>query len=160
MVETFTILFLLLFTPNIFRHFAYYLVFRKKSSIEHIDSYETRIIYKSGKLPWKGVIEEIILGIVITYLWFNFSYLRFLAFGWLSDALLDVIYSSVFLAIGKTPLMFVAKDLKKRFILRELVIPYLILGPLLYSIFEIDTFALFTIASGAVNLFFIIFKKP
>lgn len=152
MALNFVTLFLLLFIPNLIRHSAYWIVYKKTKSLEHIVSFETRKIYKAGKLPWKGAVEELILGLIITFLWFRYPLAAFLAYGWLTDALLDVIYALIFLKSRKTPIMLITKNLKYRFAIREILIPYVIIGPIMaFFAFDIATYALTVFGLNVLN---------
>jgi len=129
---SFGLLWLSLLVPNFLRHLAYLVVYHRTGELGHVVSFETRVIYSSGGFPWKGLFEEVVISLFITFFWFNFPLLGFLAFGWLVDALLDVAYSFVFLETGRTPLQFLFSDLRTRFVVRELVIPYVLVGPVLF----------------------------
>ena len=66
------LLFLIIFIPNLFRQVMYFITSNIYNSNAFISSFETKVIYGTNFLFF-GVIEEIIIGIVFTYFWFNYK---------------------------------------------------------------------------------------
>ena len=128
--EFFT-LFLILLIPNILRQVIYYIAFSKTNSIDFIASFETKVIYST--FPFVGIVEEVFIGLVFVFLWFNFSKLKFFSYGWINDAMFDYISVLSWFVFGFTPLQFLGLGQLAEFLVREIVIPYVILGPLMYK---------------------------
>ena len=124
--------FIIILLPNILRQVLYYLTFLKTNSLDFIDSFETIAIYNS--FPFLGIIEEIIIGIVFSYLYFKYRRLRFLSYGWITDALIDYIFVVSWFLFSLTPLQFLGFNQITRFVVREILLSYVIFGPLLYGL--------------------------
>src|SRR3989344_7753563 len=122
--------FLIILVPNILRQILYYITFLKTNSVDFIVSFETIKIYQT--FPFFGVLEEIIIGIIFTFFWFKFIRLRFFSYGWISDALIDYISVASCILIGYTPLQLLGLDSVARFIIREIILSYLVLGILFF----------------------------
>ena len=131
-IKEFLGLFLIILIPNILRQVIYYITFLRTNSIDFIDSFETKLIYST--FPFIGLLEEIIIGVVFVFIWFNFKKLRFFSYGWINDALFDFVSVLVWFIFGSTPLQFLGFGIILRFAIREVIIPYVILGPLTYSL--------------------------
>ena len=129
--KEFLILYIIVLIPQIFRQIVYYSAQLKTGSIGFIASLETISIFSSG-FPWLGVLEEIIIGIVFITLWFKFRKLKFLTYTWLADVTFDFISVITFIFLGATPLQMLGLPLMARYILRELILFFVIFGPLLY----------------------------
>lgn len=121
--------FIFLLLPNILRQIIYYVTFLKTNSTAFIVSFETVKIFST--FPFLGVLEEIIIGIVFTTLWFYHRGFRFLGYAWITDALFDYISVITWFFIGQTPLQILGLSVMWRFLLREIILFYLITGPLL-----------------------------
>lgn len=155
--KEFLILFFIIIVPNMLRQVIYYAAFLKTNSIDFIDSFETRLIY--GSFPFIGIFEEIIIAIVFLFLWFNFKRLRFLSYGWVNDALFDFMSVLSWFIYGLTPLQFLGFGIIPRFFIRELILPYIILGPLMYRAkFDIKKLSVLYGFIGLAVLFMIIFR--
>ena len=131
-IKEFLGLFLIILIPNILRQAIYYITFLRTNSIDFIDSFETKLIYNT--FPFIGLLEEIIIGVVFVFIWFNFKKLRFFSYGWINDALFDFVSVLAWFIFGSTPLQFLGLGIISRFVIREVIIPYVILGPLTYSL--------------------------
>lgn len=140
--------FLVILLPNIMRQALYYATFLKTNSTNFIDSFETAKIYTT--IPFLGVLEEIIIGLVITLFWFKFSKLKFLAYGWITDALIDYIFVISWFFIGLTPLQLIGLGSVSRFFIREIALSYLVLGVLLYK-YKINIYKL-ALSYSAISL--------
>ncbi len=147
--------FLIILAPNILRQVLYYITFLKTNSIDFIVSFETIQIYNI--FPFLGILEEVIIGIIFTFFWFKFIRLRFFAYGWISDALIDYISVLSWVLIGFTPLQLLGLNNIIRFFIREVVLSYLILGLLLYKYrIKIYKLVLLYIIVGILTLFIVI----
>lgn len=144
--KQFLTLFIVLLIPNIFRQVIYYISYLKTNSTDFIASFETKVIFES--FPFLGIIEEIIIGLVFVFIWFYFKKLRFFSYGWIHDALFDYISVVIWLIFGFTPLQFLGMGIVARFLVREILIPYVILGPLTQR-FNIKKLSLIYGAIGA-----------
>ncbi|MDP6642241.1 MAG: hypothetical protein QGF74_02600 [Candidatus Nanoarchaeia archaeon] len=122
--------FLIILAPNILRQVLYYVTFLKTNSVGFIVSYETVKIYNT--FPFLGVLEELVIGLVFTFFWFKFIRLRFFAYGWISDAVIDYISVIVWVFLGATPLQFLGLSSIARFFTRELLFSYFIFGVLFF----------------------------
>ncbi len=123
------ILFLTLLLPNFMRQLVYLKSFKKTGGFGFCVSPETRRMHSNKWLPWSGFIEELGWSSLWTFMWFNGF--QWLAFGWVSDALLDcAIAYSWFKGKRKPKILFAGK--RGAFFVREVLLPYLIIGPLLY----------------------------
>src|SRR3989344_1502089 len=111
------LLFLIIFIPNLFRQVMYFITSNIYNSNAFISSFETKAIYGTNFLFF-GVIEEIIIGIVFTYFWFNYKNLRFFAYGWIADAFIDYIFVFTWVLYGATPLQMLNVPIVLDFILR------------------------------------------
>ena len=122
------ILFLTLFVPNVMRQLVYLKSYKKSKSFDFCVSDETRWMNKKGFLPWMGIIEEIGWGILWTIFWLNGT--QWLAFGWISDSLLDC--SMAYAIARKRKIKGLTYGAKGAYVLREVLLPYVITGPILY----------------------------
>jgi hypothetical protein len=153
----FFILFLFLLVPNLLRQIVYYAAAQKTGSIAFIASFETQSIFSSFTFPWLGLGEEILIGLLYTSLYFLFPFLRFLAYGWIGDALIDFLSVFSFLIFGITPLAALGFGSVLHFVLREIVLGYLCLGiPLAYFKFPLRFWSLFVSAAGSLVLLVIL----
>jgi len=143
--------FIAIMVPNILRQVVYYVSFLKTGSLDFIVSFETVAIYES--FPFLGVIEEFMFGAVYSFFWFNFSRLRFFAYGWITDAFFDFVSVLVWMFFGLTPLQMLGLGVVVRFLLREVLLFYFIAGPLLhYSKVNIKKLSLFYSLVGVLVL--------
>ncbi|MCD6576157.1 MAG: hypothetical protein J7K73_03290 [Nanoarchaeota archaeon] len=151
-LKEFATLFVIVLIPEIMRHLAYYFAQLKTNTIGFIASFETRVMY-SASFPIAGILEEIIIGFAYITLWFKFRKLRFLTYAWIADVAFDFISVISFILIGATPLQLLGLPLKTRFLLREIIFFYVIIGPLLmkYKI-DIKKFAIGTAILGAFTI--------
>jgi len=129
--KEFLSLYVIVTIPELFRQVVYYLAKLKTNSIGFIASLETISIYSSG-FPWMGFLEEILIGLIFITLWFKFKKARFLVYTWLSDVIFDFISVISFIYFGATPLQMLGLSLTIRYILREIIFFFVIVGPLLY----------------------------
>ena len=151
------LLFLIILIPNVFRQVMYFITSNIHNSTGFITSFETKAIYTMG-FPYFGIIEELVIGIVFTYFWFNFKNLRFFAYGWIADAFIDYIFVFSWVLYGFTPLQMLNIPIGIDFILRELVLSYLILGIITYKLkLNIRKLSAFYLLVGIIFLFFIVF---
>jgi len=124
--------YLVILLPNLFRQFNYFLSYKKTGTYIFISSYETRDFFRNRN--WKlGVIEEMLLGVTFSLFWFYVPYLKFLVYGWLVDALMDSVITSYWVMKEKLLYSFIS-DHKQMFIFREIFVPYVIAGPVLFFI--------------------------
>jgi len=129
-LKLFVLFLFFIMLPNILRQVIYYITSLKTGSIDFIVSFETVAIYNS--FPFIGIIEELLIGVVFTILWFKFEKLRFFAYAWITDALFDFVSVVIWFFLGMTPLQMLGFGALTRFLLREVFLFYGICGPLLY----------------------------
>ena len=156
-LKTFLIFFLIILIPNILRQIYYFIVVNKFNSVDFIASFETQKIFSSS-FPFLGIGEEIIIGLVYVFLWYNFSSTRFLVYGWITDALIDFISVFVWVLIGFTPIQLVTSNPYLRFFLREIFFSYLVFGILFYKLkLDIRKLSFIFTGIGVLLLLVIIF---
>lgn len=132
-LKSFLVLFFIILIPNILRQIYYFVAVNKFNSIDYIASFETREIFSSS-FPFLGVGEEIVIGLVYVFLWYKFSFTKFLAYGWITDALIDFISVFSWVLIGFTPIQLITSNPYVRFFLREIFFSYLVFGILFYKL--------------------------
>ena len=130
--KKFLLFFIIILIPNLLRQLIYFVSFLKTGSTGFIISTETVGIFGSGKFLF-GVLEEILIGVFYTYFWFRFRRLKFLSYAWITDALFDYISVLFWFLFGGTVLQLVGLSDVWRLLFRELILFYLITGPLLYK---------------------------
>ena len=116
------ILFLFILAPNFLRQLVYYRVLKRVNSFGFCVSPETRFMQSKHWLPWTGFLEEVGWGLLWSFSWFVLG-LEWLAFGWVSDALLDCVIAYSWSK---------GKRWSGSFFTREVILPYLIIGPLVW----------------------------
>ncbi len=116
-------LFLILLIPNWLRQFVYFLRQKKDRKLSYVDSLETRWFMKR-RYYFIGYVEEVIFALIYTY-FFSLG-LKFFAYGWIFDAFQDI-----FIAIFGNFYLKYFKNFYERFIVREIILPYSLVGPLL-----------------------------
>ncbi|MFA5406219.1 MAG: hypothetical protein WC307_02585 [Candidatus Nanoarchaeia archaeon] len=128
MIE-YLILFLSLLAPNVMRQLVYLASYKKTKTFGFCVSPETRSMQSHKWLPWSGILEELGWGSAWTIAW-ALGY-PWLAFGWVSDALLDCAIAYAW-AQGKRKPKILFAGAKGAFFVREVLLPYLIIGPILF----------------------------
>jgi len=152
-LRRFLLLFFILLIPNLLRQIVYYFTALHTGSLAFIASFETQSIYASFAFPWLGLGEEILIGLLYTSLYFLFPFSRFLAYGWIGDALIDFLSVFFFLLFGITPLAALGFGPILHFVLREMVLGYVCLGiPLAYFKVRLSFWSLLVSAVGALVL--------
>lgn len=129
-VLEYLLFYIIILIPNLFRQFNYFSTYSRTGTYIFISSYETRNFFKK-KSQLLGIIEEMFLGLTFTLFWFYLPILKFLAYGWLVDALMDSVITSYWIMKEKLLYGFI-KNPGFMFFFRELLVPYLIAGPLLF----------------------------
>jgi len=122
-------LFITLLLPNLLRQFTYWKAQRKTKSFGFCVSPETRFMQRKKLLPWIGLLEEVLWGLVWVAFWY--AGWQWLAFGWVSDALIDCFVAFAWSKGVKEPKRLFYKG-KQSFFIREILLPYLIIGPLAF----------------------------
>jgi len=120
----------LILIPNLLRQIVYFISFLKTGYTDFIISGETIRIYGSGKFIF-GALEEILIGIIFSLLWFKFDRLKFLSYGWISDAAFDFLSVLTYFIFGAPILSLLGLNNTWHFLLRELILFYIISGPIL-----------------------------
>jgi hypothetical protein len=119
--------FMILFVPAMLRHLAYYDAYTSTGVYPSV-SPESKAFFETG-LALLFFLEEALLSAVIALLYFaKWEWLRFLAFGYLFDPIIDITAS---IYTKMTSLIFLPS-----FALRELVLPYALTGFLLMWLFK------------------------
>jgi len=129
MIE-YLVLFFSLFTPNVMRQLVYLASYKKTKTFGFFVSPETRSMQAHKWLPWSGILEEIGWGSLWTFFWFVVGW-QWTAFGWVSDALLDCAIAFSY-SRGKRKPRILFAGARGSFFVREILLPYLIIGPVLY----------------------------
>ena len=126
-LEQYFTIFLILLVPACMRHLAYYDVFAETGVYPSV-SPESQAFFENN-LFVMFLIEEALLSAVIGLLYFaKLDLLRILAFGYLIDPIIDII-SSIYTKM--TSIIFL-----NSFLLREIILPYLVIGLLLAWTFK------------------------
>jgi len=128
MLEVFA-LFGALLVPNIMRQLVYLKSYKKTGTFGFCVSPETRAMHKNKWLPWSGFLEELGWGSLWTFFWFVVGW-QWTAFGWVTDALLDCAIAYSWSHGKRTPKILYAGT-KGSFFVREVLLPYLIIGPII-----------------------------
>lgn len=124
--QYFTI-FLILLVPACLRHLAYYDTYASTGVYPSV-SPESKAFFDND-MPLMFFVEEALLSSVIALLYFaRTEWTRILAFGYLIDPIIDII-SSIYTKM--TSLIFLPN-----FILRELILPYAVIGLILTFTFK------------------------
>src|SRR3989344_7774077 len=156
--KKYVLFFLILLVPNLLRQVVYYFTALQTGSIAFIASFETQSIYSSFAFPWLGLGEEVLIGLLYTSLYFLFPLSRFLAYGWIGDALIDFLSVFSFLVFGITPLAALGFGPILHFVLREIVLGYLCLGiPLAYFKIRLSYWSLLVSIVGLLVLLVALF---
>lgn len=121
--------FIIILIPNILRQVLYWVTYLITGSTDFIVSFETKAIFDS--FPIIGSLEEIAIGVIYALLWFRFKKLKFLSYAWINDALFDFISVFFWFFMGGTPLQLLGFGTITRFFLREIILFYVIIGPLM-----------------------------
>jgi len=145
-LKTFLIFFLIILLPNIIRQIYYFIATNKFHTIDFIASFETREIFSSS-FPFLGIGQEILIGLVYTFLWFKFNPAKFLSYGWISDAFIDFISVFIWVLIGFTPFQLITSNVYLGFFLREILFSYLVFG-ILFAKLKLDIRKLSYIFTG------------
>ena len=124
------ILFAVILLPNIMRQLVYLASYRKTKTFGFCVSPETRGMHERKWLPWSGFLEEVGWGSLWTYFWFIVGW-QWTAFGWVTDALLDCAIAFSW-AKGKRTPKILYHGTRGSFFVREVLLPYLIIGPILW----------------------------
>jgi hypothetical protein len=153
MIE-YVLLYFIILIPNIFRQLVYLKSFKKTRGFGFCVSYETRDMHSKGWLPWSGILEEFLWAGLWTLFWINGW--QWTAFGWVSDALLDCAIAYSWSKGKRKPrLLFAGRKLKFRsFFVREILLPYLIIGQVLYLLGLNIIF--FSVVSSIIGLILLI----
>ena len=122
-------IFLISLIPNFLRQIVY--LKASKKGFGFCVSPETRYMKKRGLLPWVGFLEELGWAGLWTLFW-ALGW-KWLMFGWVSDALLDCIVAMAWAKGAKKP-SFLFYGGKGAFSIREIILPYLLLGPFVWWI--------------------------
>ncbi len=123
-------IFLISLVPNFLRQLVYLKASKKskKDKFGFCVSPETRWMKEKGYLPYLGFLEEIGWGILWTIFWA--LGIKVFMYGWVSDALFDCIIATLWTYNIRLKNLHYKE--KYAFILREIIIPYVLLGPLVY----------------------------
>ncbi len=141
------LLFLVLLLPNFMRQLDYLKSYKKTKGFGFCVSPETRTMHKKRYLPWSGFLEEIGWGIAWTIAWF--LGFKWLAFGWVSDAIIDCFIAYLWRRGVRKGILFAGA--RGSFFVREILLPYLIAGPLLYALgADIFIYSLISAGGGVI----------
>jgi len=139
-------LLLILLIPNLLRHVSYFMAYQQTGIYPSI-SPESVEIFTRGKILI-FIIEELILSGIMSFFYFFDWRTRFLTFGYLCDSLIDMI-NSAWVEINNAILM-------NNFIIRELFIPYIVIGGIL--MFKIKDYKKIVPVVYALNLLFLLIQ--
>jgi len=149
-------IFVLILIPNFLRQVSYYFTLKRTKKYDFCDSFETLKLMKARKF-YLGYLEEIAFGIAYTIFYFYLPILSWLAWGWVFDALQDVTLAFYFYKKMENPFKKLASTLLGRELLREIFLPYVLVGPILYVIgVPLIPFCVFAIMTEFVLVILII----
>ena len=106
------------------RQVAYYYAFKKTNQMRFCESYET-LWFMKNNLWVLGYIEEVFFAILWMII---FPFFPSFIYGWIFDAIQDIIIA--LFTPKKSPYSIFGKELWKRELVREVIVPYIIVGPL------------------------------
>ena len=147
MIE-FVLFFTAILIPNIFRQLCYLKAYKKSKSFGFCVSPETKGMHKRKWLPWSGILEELGWASIWSFFWYIIGW-QWLAFGWISDALLDCAIAYSWTRKKRKPKILFA-GARGAFFVREVLLPYLIIGPLLW--FSGLNIYVYAVASSIIGL--------
>jgi len=151
--KEFLIIFILLLLPNWLRHLAYYVGILKTGGFGFIISYETKQMYDVNAM-FLGLLEEVVFSLLFTTLFLGFNELRFLAYAWVFDSFYDCTQVLIYSLTGFTFLSFINLPILTRFIIRELLLPYVIAGPIIAKAWK-PNIKKYAVIGFFINLFLI-----
>ncbi len=130
---------------NIFRHISYYLN-REKGVETYIDSFESLYLHSRSKYM-KDILKDLFLSFLFVYLHLTFN-LPFFIFGMVVDSIIDV-----YIAFCGNFYNKIVKSRVARFVLREIVIPYIAFASV-FSFLSVDTSLFILTSFTAISLEF------
>ncbi len=151
--KEFLIIFILLLLPNWLRHLAYYVGGLKTGGFDFIISYETKQMYNLNAM-FLGLLEEILFSFLFTTLFLLFNKLRFFAYAWVFDSFYDCTQVLIYSLTDFTFLSFFNLSILIRFIIRELLLPYVIAGPIIVRMWK-PNIKKYAVIGFFINLFLI-----
>ena len=128
--RTLLLFYLILLLPNLLRQVLYWVTASATGSTAFIVSFETQALYTSYT-PLFGFLEEMLIAVVFTAFWHLSPWLRFFAYGWVMDALFDFLSVGSWILWGATPLEMLGVSVLWHFLLREVLLFYVLAGPFL-----------------------------
>ena len=126
-LKQYLLIFLILLTPAMLRHLSYYDTYASTGVYPSI-SPESKEFFKNDNYLM-FFVEEAFLSAILTLIYFTkWNWLRFLTFGYLIDPIIDIVAA---IYTKMTGLLFLPS-----FALRELILPYALIGFTLLWIFK------------------------
>ncbi len=127
-------IYFIILIPQIGRQIFYFISFNLTGSANFIDSAETFWMANHGLLPWLGIIEELLIGLLYINLILIDKKFWFLIYGWIFDAWQDMINAVTWVLWRFDYVHYLAQTFFWREFIENLLVPYLIVGPLLYVV--------------------------
>lgn len=124
-------LFIVITIPNFLRQVVYQKAKKKSGSFGFCVSPETRSMQRKKWLPWSGFLEELGWATLWSIAW-SMGY-EWFAFGWVTDALLDCAIAFAWSRGKREPIILFAGK-KGSFFVREVLLPYILIGPILWAL--------------------------
>ncbi len=127
-------LYLIILLPQIGRQIFYFAALLLTGSPNFIDSAETFWMAKNGYLPWLGITEELLIGLLYINLILVDKKFWFLIYGWIFDAWQDMINAVTWVLWRFDYVHYLASSFFMREFIENLIVPYLIVGPAIYVV--------------------------
>ncbi len=126
-------LYFVILIPQIFgRQLFYYVALIITRNPSFIDSFETLWMAKNGFLPWMGIMEEIGIGLFYVFLILIDRRFWFFIYGWIFDSWQDMMTAITWVLWRFDYTHLIAGSFAFREFIREILIPYMIVGPIIY----------------------------
>lgn len=130
-------LYFFILIPQIGRQIFYYASLLITHNPNFIDSAETYWMATHGLLPWLGILEELLIGILYINLILIDKKFWFMIYGWIFDAWQDMINAVTWTLWRFDYVHYLASTFFMREFIENLIVPYLIVGPTIYVVVHI-----------------------
>ena len=131
------LIYLVVLLPQIVRQIFYYFSLVLTHDPSFIDSAETYWMATHGLLPWLGLLEELLIGVLYINLILIDKKFWFLIYGWIFDAWQDMVNSVTWVLWRFDYVHYLASSFFMREFIENLIVPYLIVGPIIYVVIHL-----------------------
>ncbi len=136
---------LMLFLPSFMLEVLYLISSKIHGTLEFVDRPEKKWFIEND-IPFCGFLEELNFSFILTFLWYNFEPLRFLCFAYLYSAFQNACIVAAKLRINLSSSL--------RTLVREFIVPYVIAGPILSLLLDINQLIVFSISTTTFLLIY------